>query len=181
MPHWFDLPEDSFSELLRIIGVYHREARRCRDSKAYLAGCVMAGAALEALLLAMVSMYGDELPDHLIPRPKGKAKRLLKWTLAEMIRAARSASWLPSGLELDARWDGRRAQIGDYAEVLHQIRNLVHAARYLQDHSPRRVTRKYLQQSLEILDASRSHLEAKVHESLRKDMELEAHVSKAGP
>src|SRR5262249_28680119 len=148
--------------------LYHREAKRCERTKAYLSGCVMAGAALEALLLAMVAMYGAELPGNLVPRPKGKPKKLLAWTLADMVRAARGAGWLPAGMELDSRWNGRRARIGDYAEALRQIRNLVHAARFLQDHSQRRVTRKYLRQSLEILDASRSHLRAKVIDSLRE-------------
>ena len=151
--------------------MYDREARRAGEGKAHLAGCVMAGAALEAMLLAMVHLYGDELDARAIAKAKGKPKQLLNWSFADLLKAARIANWLPAGLELGAKWSGRRARIGDYAEALRQTRNLVHPSRYIQDHSPSRVTKRYLSSSLETLEAAISHLEAKVHDSLRKAME----------
>jgi len=164
---WFYLKEQDFNELLRLSHVYYREAIRCEDSKAYIAGCVMAGACLETLLVMMVNMYGAEVQAaDLVPIMKQKLKPLLKWTLRELVLAARGMNWLQAGLQIGAEWNTRRANIGDYAEVLRQIRNLVHPARYLQDHSPLRVTRKYLKQSIEIIEVVAKHLEAKVSASL---------------
>lgn len=136
----------------------------------------MAGAALEAVLLAMLHLYGSEVEaDHTIPIPrsKGRPKDLLKWTLPEMLRAAAAMGWLPRALPDDAEWNTRLAQIGDYAEALRQTRNLVHPARYLQDHSPSRVTKKYLVLSIEVFEAASAHLEAKVHTSIRRTLNAE--------
>jgi hypothetical protein len=168
---WFHLTEKDFNELLRLSRSYYRESVRCEDSKAYVAGCTVAGASLEAILMVMVHIYGDEVEAaRLVPIMKEKSKPLLKWTFAELLRAARGMNWLPAGLQIDAEWNARRAKIGDYTEVLRKIRNLIHPARYLQDHSPSRITRRYLEQSIEILEVANKFLEAKVHESLRKDI-----------
>ena len=48
------------AELHRLIRFYRRETDRCREAKAYLAGCVMAGAELETALFIMVNAYPDE-------------------------------------------------------------------------------------------------------------------------
>ncbi len=56
----FALTEEQYNEVFRLSRAYYREAHRCRDGKAYLAGCVMMGAALEASLLAFVDCYIDE-------------------------------------------------------------------------------------------------------------------------
>ncbi len=52
-----ELTEDQYNEFLRLMGVYRREAGKCRKSKAYLAGCVMLGAALEAQLMVLVHLF----------------------------------------------------------------------------------------------------------------------------
>jgi hypothetical protein len=168
---WFDLEEQDFNELLRLSRTYYREAVRCEDSKAYLAGRTMAGASLEALLLAMVHIYGNEVEAAgLVPMLKQKPKGLLHRTLSELLRAAAGMNWLPRELPIGGGWNTRRAKIGDYAEVLRQTRNLVHPARYLRDHSPSRVTKRYLVQSIEILEIASRHLREKVNASLRKDL-----------
>lgn len=174
MPDWSDLTSQEFDELLRLGRMYDREARRAGEGKAHLAGCVMAGAALEAILIAMVHLYSFEVPASAVAKSKGKAKKLLDWTFADLLKAARAASWLPAGLNLGDKWNRRRAEVGDYAEALRQTRNLVHPSRYVQDHSPSRVTKRYLSGSLETLEAAVSHLELKVHASLRKKMKEEA-------
>jgi hypothetical protein len=58
---WFDLSEDDFTEVLRLSRVCPREASKCQTSKSYLAGCAVAAAALEALLLAMIHIYAGEI------------------------------------------------------------------------------------------------------------------------
>ena len=171
---WHQLEEIEFNELLRLSRVYYREANRCREAKAYLAGCTMSGAALEALLLAMVNLYPSdvEAAGHL-PNSKGKTKPLLDWSLGELVEAAARAGWLPTGLQPGAAWSTISARVGDYARVVQQLRNLVHPGRYVRDHSPSRVTKKYLARSLEIIEVANKYLEARVNESLRRQLEHE--------
>ncbi len=175
MSNWHELEEPAFNELLRLSRLYHREAKRCAVSKAYLGGCVLAGAALEALLIAMVHLYGEEIEAAgRVAKTKGKPKRLLDWNLGELLHAAAGASWLPAGLKPGSQWSARRARIGDHAAALRQTRNLIHPGRYLRDHFRSRVTAKYLSHSLEVLGIAVKHLEARVHESLRRSLEAEA-------
>jgi hypothetical protein len=88
----------------------------------------------------MPKLSGDELESSAVATAKDKAKPLFDWTLADILRAAKSANWLPAGLDPGADWNTKLAHIGDYADVLRQIRNLIHDSRYLQDRSPSRIT-----------------------------------------
>ena len=45
--------------LTKLAKAYHTEAGRCLRGKAYLAACVMQGAALEAMLQAMCFLYPE--------------------------------------------------------------------------------------------------------------------------
>ena len=56
----FVLTEEQYNEVMRLCGAYQREARRCMDGKAYLAGCIMMGGALEASLLAFANCFPIE-------------------------------------------------------------------------------------------------------------------------
>lgn len=56
------LTEDETREFWRLYRFYWREAKRCKKAKAYLAGCVMMGSALESLLMLMVDVYPGEPP-----------------------------------------------------------------------------------------------------------------------
>ena len=69
--------------------------------------------------------------------------------------------------------DGRRAKIGDYAEVARMVRNLVHPARYVADYRGRRVTAKYLQRQFEVALLCRDWLAAHNNKSLREHMQRE--------
>jgi hypothetical protein len=169
---WYRIEKAEFDELLRLSRVYYREAHRCQTAKAYVAGCAMSGAALEALLLAMVNLYPDDAQaTGRPPKSKDKIKPLLSWGLGELVDVAAKSGWLPTGLQASDVWNTKRARIGDYARVVQQLRNLVHPGRYIKDHSPSRVTKKYLARSLEILDVANRYLEARVHESLRRQLE----------
>lgn len=170
MRKWYSLTNAQFDELLRLARLYHREAKRCRDAKAYIAGCAMAGAALEAVLMMLFHLYGSRIDRSGLARTvKGKPKPLLSWRLTELIYAASQIGWLPSGLAPEEEWDDRKVQIGDYAEALRETRNLIHPARYLQDHSPSRVTRKYIVRAIEIFEVSTEYLNQIVLDSLRKN------------
>lgn len=88
-----------------------------------------------------------------------KAKPLLDWDLADLLRVAKAANWLPAALKLGDDWDTRKAKVGDYAEVARMVRNLAHPGRYVKDHFGHKVTKKYLQHQFEVVDACRGWLE----------------------
>jgi hypothetical protein len=144
------------------------------DSKAYLAGCSMMGAALEASLLAFANCYQREaLNSPAAPTKRGKVKPLAKWSLAELLAVAKKQGWLPSSLTLDEEWNGNRAQIGDWAEVLRQIRNLIHPVRYMLDLPRKRITKRYLETAFEIFEVATDYLLNKIGESLRAAFEAD--------
>ncbi len=96
------LDDELFNELLRLSRLYHREAKKCEAGKAYLAGCVMLGASLEAAVIGMVHCFPEEVAGcDAAPRKKGQLKPLLKWNLGQLVRVARELGWLPAGLRLE--------------------------------------------------------------------------------
>lgn len=168
------LTENEEKELWRLNRFYWKEAQRCEEAKAYLAGCVMLGSALENILMLMISLYHDDAErTGKVPHVKGKPKPLIKWDLAELLRVAKAAGWLPAGLKQGEDWNHKKARVGDYAEVARMMRNLAHPARYLQDHLHRRVTKKYLQRQFEIVLACRDWLAAHNNRELLKAIEEE--------
>jgi len=170
----FALTEEQYDEVLRLARAYHREAHRCRDSKAYLAGSIMMGAALEASLLAFVNCYPDEaLCSTSAPTKKGTIKPLADWSLADLLSVVKEQGWLPAGLCLDEEWSDDKAQIGDWAEVLRQVRNLIHPTRYMLDLPRKRITKRYLETSFEIFEAVTDYLLNKINESLSAELEAD--------
>ena len=168
------LTDEEQKELTRLQLFYWKEAVRCEKAKAYLAGCVMLGSALEALLMNMIDLYAEEAErTGKIPMDKGKSKPLLKWDLGQLLNVAKAAGWLPSALDLNDDWNWRKAKVGDYAEVVRMMRNLAHPARYLQDHTGHRVTNRYLQRQFEVVLACRDWLAAHNNRELLKAVEEE--------
>src|SRR5262249_31375310 len=164
----FELSDEQYQKLIELCRLYHREAEKCRDAKSYLAGCVMIGAALEAALIAMCHIYDDEIPAVLIPQWKnGQPKPLLQWSFSQLLQVARECDWLPASLALHGEWDQKKAYIGDYAVVVKDMRNLVHASRYLTDFARSRMTKRRLEMCFEILEVAYDHLQAKVLSSLK--------------
>ena len=75
------LTDEEEQELHRLSSFYWKEARRCEGAKAYLAGCIMLGSALETLLILMVNCYAEETSSTgQVPRRRGKVKPLLTLT-----------------------------------------------------------------------------------------------------
>jgi hypothetical protein len=166
------LTDEEERELHRLSRFYWQEALRCERAKAYLAGCVMLGSALESYLILMVNCYSDEAEDtEKLPKRGGKPKPLLDWTFADLLTVARAAKWLSPGLNLGDDWNTKKAKIGDYAEVVRKVRNLAHPARYSADHCNRRVTSKYLQRQFEIVLACRDWLADRNNKALLEHME----------
>jgi hypothetical protein len=165
------LTDEERRELWRLSRFYWKEALRCEEAKAYLAGCVMLGSALETLLILMIDCYDEEAESTgEAPKQRGRVKPLLDWKLAELLRVAKAAKWLPAGLDLDDAWDHRKARIGDYAEVVRMVRNLAHPTRYQADHHGKRVTAKYLKQQFEIVLLCRDWLADRNNKALLTHM-----------
>lgn len=119
----------------------------------------------------MINCYPDEAEQSGgAPTRKGKVKPLLDWNLAELLRVAKAAQWLPAALTLDDDWSSKKAQVGDYAEVVRMVRNLAHPARYVADHNRSRVTKKYLQRQFEAVLLCRDWLAARNNSELLKHM-----------
>src|SRR6266704_5159639 len=86
---------DRLGELAKF---YDREARRCVKGRAYLAACVMQGAALEALLQAMCFLYPDDVRGTLVYQQKSfrsKRNKALEFTYYQLINIAAELSWFP--------------------------------------------------------------------------------------
>ena len=169
------LTDKQFDDLLRITNVYRLQAFRCRKSKAYLAGCIMFGAALETALLTTTSLYSDEATKSkkLPTKKNGEPKPLLRWTLFELLAVAKDLEWLPATLSLDEEFDAQKARIGDYAEIVRQVRNLVHPAEYLDVYPNFVLRRKQFDHIYDILAAAVDWLLNKIYESLKETMEEE--------
>ena len=169
------LTEEEEKELWRLNRFYFEEAKRCEVGKAYLAGCIMLGSALETLLTLMVNVHSDDAENTgKLPMKKGQPKPLLDWKFVDLLRVAKAANWLPSALDLDNdEWTSRKARIGDYAEVVRMMRNLAHPARYLKDHYRKRVTNKYLQRQFEVVLLCRDWLQARNNKALLEHMKAE--------
>ncbi len=167
------LDEAQERELYRLWRYYWKEARRCEEAKAYLAGIAMAAATLEAMLMLMVNAHPDvaEQTGKAPKRRNGSNRPLIDWNLGQLLAVAKAADWLPSGLNVATdEWSARRAKIGDYAEVCRMIRNLIHPGSYLTEHSPKRVTAKYLQRQFETVELCGDWLAERNAQGLRERM-----------
>jgi hypothetical protein len=168
------LQDDEEKELHRLSRFYWKEAVRCEQARAYLAGCVMLGAALETLLILMVNCFPEEAAaSGQLPKRNRKAKPLLDWDLGELLRVAKTAAWLPAALALGDQWSRKIARVGDYAEVVRMVRNLAHPARYRKDHFRGRVTQKYLQRQFEVVLLCRDWLLDRNNKALLEHMKEE--------
>ncbi len=169
-----EMSEDDFNELMRLIRMYLKEAKKCQDAKSYLAGCVMVGGAMEGVLTAAVSMFPQEVKvSKRLPRDgKQQIKSVLDWSLSQLLIVAEDIAWLPRKLSWEDIFQDKNAEIGDYAERVRVIRNLAHPARYIKDHSSRRVTKIYLEHLFEIFDAVTAVILDKVYADLRREMTI---------
>lgn len=168
------LADDEEKEFQRLSRYYWKEAVRCEEAKAYLAGCVMLGSALETLLVLMVNCFPEEAAaTGQLPTRNRKAKPLPDWSLSELLGVGKAACWLPAGLTLGEGWNRRKARIGDHAELVRVVRNLIHPARYRKDHFRSRVTRKYLQQQFEVVLFCRDWLLDRINSGLLEHMKKE--------
>ena len=133
--------------------LYDKEAKKCERTRAYLAGCIMLGAALEAGLLTMVLLYPEEVTHTRTYRSRKKpARDVTKWGLFDLLKVARELSWIPSMLPIDsiARLSGVDPEVawskGDlsyFADFVREVRDIVHPGRYMTLWKRTRITKNY--------------------------------------
>jgi len=121
-----DLADAQHNKLNRLLRLYQSEARRCREAKAYLAGCVMAGAALETSLVLMISLFQEDVGMVAdLPAKGGGIKPLMEWRFRDLLNVAKATGWLPAALNYGVDdWSDEKAKVGDYAEVVREMRDL---------------------------------------------------------
>jgi hypothetical protein len=164
-----ELTDNQFTELRRLVTLYRREAHRCMRGKSYLAGCMLIGAALEASLIELCHLHGDEIPGELIPKGQdGNAQALLDWSFPHLLEIGRACGWLPARVPPDEKRAQEKAQIGEWAIVLvlKDWQNFVHISRYLRDFQRRRMTKRRLEMVFEVFDLTTEHLTRKIVASL---------------
>lgn len=156
-----NLPPRHFKRTLELADLYHREAHRCAGVRAYYAACAASGAALEAMLLSMCSLYLDEV-DSIVTQRRLKVPRSLdKWNLGHMLMIAREMRWLPG------RSSPRALQkVGDWAGVLKDVRNFVHPGAHLREFPTGRLRAADFHMMDEILEGAIGWLRHRIEANL---------------
>jgi hypothetical protein len=151
---------------------YYGEVERCRDASAYFAGVIMLGSALETVLFNMCSSHYNDIctAGYTPKKQRGGRKPLKSWTLADMITVADKMGWLPRELERVDKDTVERAEVGDYADVVREMRNMIHLARYLDEGIPT-VSAQWLQTVFNILHQVTAHLLYQTAQSRRRYLE----------
>jgi hypothetical protein len=142
---------DKLGELLN---GYIAEMEKCGRAGAYLAGCVMAPSALEAVLLAKVNLELLDEKRKLSKRFKEKLRKksLVRLTLGELIKAAREAGWFPFVPDEEIERNLRKAKIGNLMEVVKEIRNMLHPGKWLRDYPDiKHINKEHFEASYSIL------------------------------
>lgn len=114
---------------------------------------------MEAALLAMAQCFpGDVRRVIEQRRSKELSRPASEWSLSQLLLLARDLGWLPTAESPGDRLDPGKAQIGDYAEAIRAIRNLLHPSIYLRECPDKAIDEKHLRFSFQVLDAACSCL-----------------------
>jgi len=109
----------------------------------------MLGATVEAMLIAVINLFYDEVRQVVIAK-KWKLEELLKWDLGRLLEVAKDAKLLPEKLNLHPKMDSRAVKDPIPTDVIREVRNLVHPGRYLRERGGKEIT----QEELDTLDAT---------------------------
>ncbi len=154
----------------KLAGFYDLEARRCVRARAYLAACVMQGAALEAALQAMCFLYPERVKKTTVYQKKRfrrKRNKALDFKYHELINIADELSWFPPKR---ITW-GKRTTLAGFAHELRKLRNYVHPGVWAPERpDTMKFTKGVYGVAYEIFDVASSWLLHRVHQSLRNHM-----------
>jgi hypothetical protein len=162
---------EKIGRLVQLINFYKTEAEKCKENRAYLAGCVMYGAMLEAILLSMCLCYPDQVRRTEIYKRKYKKRcninKFLYISLRDLIKIATKLEWLP------AKTDVRKleeAEIGNLTEIITEIRNLIHPGKWIREkeYKKLRISRRHCEMIFDILQGVNEYLFNKLIKDIKK-------------
>lgn len=164
------LSQSRSNRLLKLINGYDREVRRCAKVRAYHAACILLGAQLEGMLLAICDMYPKEVRKWFRQQPpKQRPQNAIdQWRLDSLSRVARDLGWLPTRSSSRAP---RKA--GDWIDLLRELRNLVHPGKHLRDYPKIRIGKLHLSDAEVVFGAANRWLLSKVTTDLQRAMQRE--------
>ena len=112
-PDFFKITGEA--NLTDILNERWAEINRCLESDAHLAGIILMGGIIEAVLMAIVKRYPERARkcDSAPLDREGNIKKIRDWTLNELINVAHDCKWIHS----DA---------AEFSHLLRKYRNLVH-------------------------------------------------------
>ena len=153
--------------LIKLAMFYDAEAVRCARGRAYLATCVMQGAALEASLQAMCFLYPTQIKRTTIYQKKRfrrKRNLALDFSFYELVGIADELLWFPVK---KINW-GKRANLAGFVHELRKLRNYVHPGVWAPEHpKTMKFSKKVYDVVYEIFDTARSWLLHRVNQDLR--------------
>lgn len=161
----------------KLMEQYEEEAKKCKDAGAILAGCAIQAAAMEAALLAMAYCCEEEMRVTDTFRRVGK-EDLREWDLKELLDLASDMKWLPTSLRLGeiARLSGvepdqalKKGDVVYFADVVREVRNMIHPGRYLRLWSGIEVTKGYLDSVEETVKVVYDHLNNQLESMITSD------------
>jgi hypothetical protein len=149
---------------------YHREAKKCLRGRAYLAACVMQGAALEACLQSMCFIYPETVKRTTVYQKKKKRgfqrkrNRALDFKYVELINIAAELSWFPP--EKMVVWS-KRTNVAGFVHELRRLRNYVHPGVWAPEHrKPMKFTKGVFNVVYEIFDVASGWLLHRVEKDI---------------
>lgn len=174
-PYLHDENRMNISDRLTFLArFYHKEAQRCSQGRAYLAACVMQGAALEGALHCLCFLYPDDVRRTAVFKRKKfrhKRNKALDFTYNELINIADELGWFPPRRFLI--W-GKRTNVAGWAHELRKLRNYVHPGVWApQRPESLKFTKGVYAAVYEIFDVANSWLVHRVVQSLEKRMARE--------
>ena len=117
----------AFDLLLKVYSDFCMEAEKCYHAEAYLAGCIMLGAALEAILLCLLDAFRENLAQWQNSSPETHAAK----GLGKILDTVWEHGWMPSDTHTVELWGGRFVSFEECATQLRHIRNLIHPGAHL--------------------------------------------------
>lgn len=174
--------QSKFECLLDILKTYHDQAVRSEKCRAYLAGCVFLGAAIEGGLLATSKCYPSQVRQSLKYRSKRKKDRNLdKWGFLDLLELGRELRWIPSRIPMGkiARASGitvksalANGDLGYFADVVREIRNLVHPGVYVRKMRNVKIAKSYYRFCYDVEDIVFGYLYRKLEISIRRQLSI---------
>ena len=165
-----ELKSDPTLILGQIFLQYEKQVEKCEKAGAYLAGSIMLGALLEAFLLQMALVYPDEVKAAQIYHGK-KVKSLEKWSLFDLLKLAIELKWIPTHMQIDRifRASGiemnlkqSKGDLAYMADVVREIRDMVHPGRYLRRWEGRRIAERHYRFCFRVTNLVRDSISDKI-------------------